>query len=75
MLIMDSPGRLVLARRDRNRAGSGGKRPPDPEAQNAEPEAAGVPAAVGRAEGLNAKKKIRKRPAVASDAPPLTSAR
>jgi hypothetical protein len=31
VLIMDSPGRLVLARRNRDRAGFGGKRAPDTE--------------------------------------------
>ena len=52
MLIMDSPGRLVRARRDRDRAGSGDKRAPDPETQVVVPVIGGVPVAVGRAEVL-----------------------
>ena len=50
VFIMDSPGRLVRARRDRDRAGSGGKRPPDTEPEVAVPVAGGVPVAAGRAE-------------------------
>ena len=52
MLIMDGPGRLVRARRDRDRAGSGEKHTPDPEAQVVVPVVGGVPVAVGRAEVL-----------------------
>ena len=52
VLIMEGPGRLVLARRDRDRAGSGEKRAPDPEAQIVVPVVGGVPVAVGRAEIL-----------------------
>src|SRR6516225_5314943 len=50
VLIMNSPGRLAHARRDRDRAGSGGKRPRDPEAKKVDPLDGGVPAAVRRAE-------------------------
>jgi hypothetical protein len=46
MLIMNSPGRLVLPRRDRDRAGSGGKRAPDPKAQIVVPVVGSVPVAV-----------------------------
>src|SRR6202521_2674745 len=52
VLVMDGPRRLVLARRDRDRAGSGGKRAPDPEAEVVVPVVGGVPVAVGRAEVL-----------------------
>src|SRR6266511_1886682 len=52
VLIMDGPGRLVRARRDRDRAGSGEKRAPDTEAQIVVPIVGGVPVAVGRAEVL-----------------------
>ncbi|MGA7451257.1 MAG: hypothetical protein WBW73_08265 [Rhodoplanes sp.] len=52
MLIMDSPGRLVRARRDRDRIGSGGKRTPDTEADIVVPVVGGVPVAVGGAEVL-----------------------
>ena len=47
---MDSPRRLVRARRDRDRAGSGGKRAPDPEAEVAAPVDGGDPVAESRAE-------------------------
>src|SRR5271169_17764 len=53
VLIMDGPGRLlVLARSDRDRAGSGKKRAPNPKAQIVVPVVGGVPVAVGRAEVL-----------------------
>jgi hypothetical protein len=52
MLFMDGPGRLVRAQRDLDRAGSGGKRAPDPEAVVVVPVVGGVPVAVGRAEVL-----------------------
>src|SRR5208282_3366600 len=52
VLIMDSPGRLVHARRDRDRAGSGGKRTADREPDIVVPVIGGVPVAVGRAEVL-----------------------
>ena len=52
MLIMDSPRRLVRARRDRDRIGSGGKRTPEPEADVVIPVVGGVPVAVGGAEVL-----------------------
>ncbi|MGD1037752.1 MAG: hypothetical protein ABR878_11270 [Roseiarcus sp.] len=37
-LVMDSPGRLAHARRDRDRAGSGGKRARDSEAKAVDPD-------------------------------------
>ena len=52
VLIMNGPGRLMRARRDRNRAGSGGKRAPDTGAKVVVPVVGGVPVAVGRAEVL-----------------------
>src|SRR5262249_38591393 len=52
VLVMDGPGRLLRARRDRDRAGSGGKRAPNPEAQVVVPVVGGVPVADGRAEVL-----------------------
>src|SRR6202011_4338856 len=52
MLITDSPGRLVLARRDHDRASSCGKRAPDPETEIVHPIVGGAPVAVGRAEHL-----------------------
>jgi hypothetical protein len=50
VLIMDRPGRLVRARRDLDRAGSGGKRAPEPKADIVVPVVGGVPVAVGCAE-------------------------
>jgi hypothetical protein len=47
VLIMDSPGRLVRARRDRDHAGSGVKRAADPEAQVVAPVDGGDPVAEG----------------------------
>src|SRR5262245_50895987 len=47
---MDSPGRLVRARRDRDRAGCGVKRPADPEAQVEVPVAGVGPGPADRAE-------------------------
>src|SRR5262249_13193566 len=47
---MDSPGRLARARRNRDRAGSGGKRPANPEAEIVVPVVGGVPVAVRGAE-------------------------
>src|SRR6516165_7043107 len=52
VLIMDGLGRLWLSRRDRERAGSGRKRPPHPEAKVVEPVAGFAPVAGGRAEVL-----------------------
>jgi hypothetical protein len=52
VLIMNSPGRLVLTRHDRDRAGSGEKRAPDTEPDIVVPIVGGVPVAVGRAEVL-----------------------
>ena len=52
VLIMDSPGRLVRTRRDRDRAGSGGKRAADTEADIVVPVVGGVPVAVRGAEVL-----------------------
>src|SRR5262249_40385485 len=52
VLIMDGPGRLGRIRPDRDRTSSGGKRPPDPEAQVVGLEDGGVPGADGRAEHL-----------------------
>jgi hypothetical protein len=49
-VIMDSPGRLLRARRDRDRASSGEKRAPQPEADVVVPVVGCVPVAVGRAE-------------------------
>ena len=80
MLIMDGPGRLVRARRDRDRAGSGEKHTPDPEAQVVVPVVGGVPVAVGRAEVLwivvpgtaaqNAKRRGRSGAGAQADARP-----
>jgi hypothetical protein len=42
---MDSPGRLARARRDRDRAGSGGKRAANPEAKDVIPGTWGAPKA------------------------------
>src|SRR5215470_13043699 len=50
VLIMNGPGRLVRARRDRDRAGSGEKRTPHPETVVVVPVLGGVPVAVGSAE-------------------------
>jgi hypothetical protein len=47
---MNGPGRLVRARRDLDRAGSGEKRPTDPETQIVIPAVGGVPVAEGRAQ-------------------------
>src|SRR5262249_54118715 len=47
---MDGPGHLALARRNRDRAGSGGKRAADPEAKEVEPGVGGEPAAERGAE-------------------------
>src|SRR5262249_38119691 len=53
VLIMDDPGRLiVLARSDRDRAGSGRKRPPNPQTHKNAREAGEVPVAGGRADVL-----------------------
>jgi hypothetical protein len=52
VLIMDRPGRLVRARCDRDRSGSGGKRAPDPETDIAAPDVGGEAIAVGRADDL-----------------------
>lgn len=50
MLIMDGPGRSAHARRDRDRAGSGGKRTANAETQVVVPVIGGVPVAVRGAE-------------------------
>jgi hypothetical protein len=49
---MDSPGRLVRARCDRDRIGSGGKRTPDTETDIVVPVVGDVPVAVCRGEVL-----------------------
>jgi hypothetical protein len=46
-VAMIGHGRSVRARRDRDRAGSGGKRPTDPEAKDEVPVDGGEPVAVG----------------------------
>src|SRR6516165_6127948 len=50
VLVMDGPGRLVRARRDRDRAGSGGKRATDPEAKLVAPHVGAVGVAACGAE-------------------------